>query len=130
MREMIPPVIACMGGSEIFDSRSKKGLCERDFEEEGRQLEKIAVRALYQAKQGSKPLSKGDVAYFETWLAKYRATSPQSIPLVAKTSKAVTTGKEVIFVEGTEEIKEYGVNIDIGDKIDAFDYPSSGREPD
>ncbi|KAL6965531.1 hypothetical protein U1Q18_036581 [Sarracenia purpurea var. burkii] len=113
MREMIPP-----------------GLCERDFEEEGRQLEKIAVRALYQAKQGSKPLSKGDVAYFETWLAKYRATSPQSIPLVAKTSKAVTTGKEVIFVEGIEEIKEYGVNIDIGDKIDAFDYPSSGREPD
>ncbi|KAL6984516.1 hypothetical protein U1Q18_017893 [Sarracenia purpurea var. burkii] len=128
MREMMPPVIACRGGFEIFDSRSKKGLCERDFVEEGRQLEKIAVRALYQAKQGSKPLSKGDVAYFETWLAKYRATSPQSIP--AKTSKAVTTGKEVIFVEGTEEIKEYGVNIDIGDKFAAFDYPSSGREAD
>ncbi|KAL6955374.1 hypothetical protein U1Q18_041555 [Sarracenia purpurea var. burkii] len=52
-----------------------------------------AVRALYQAKQGSKPLSKGDVAYFETWLAKYRATSPQSIPLVAKTSKAVAKEK-------------------------------------
>ncbi|KAL7002239.1 hypothetical protein U1Q18_003393 [Sarracenia purpurea var. burkii] len=76
-----------------------------------------SVRALNQAKQGSKPLSKGDVAYFETWLAKYRATSSQTIPLVAKTCKAVTTGKEVIFREGTElpkdilEIKEEDVSV-------------------
>ncbi|KAL6966963.1 hypothetical protein U1Q18_032758 [Sarracenia purpurea var. burkii] len=46
-----------------------------------------------------------------------QATSSQSIPLVAKTSKAVTTGKEVIFGEGTElpkdilEIKEEDVSV-------------------
>ncbi|KAL6966849.1 hypothetical protein U1Q18_032643 [Sarracenia purpurea var. burkii] len=100
----------------------------------GRQLEKIAVRALNQAKQGSKPLSKDDFTYFETWLAKYRATSSQSIPLVTKTSKAVTAGKEEIFVEWTEEVKEYGANIDIEDEIAACDNspsnPNSGRAPD
>ncbi|KAL6966869.1 hypothetical protein U1Q18_032663 [Sarracenia purpurea var. burkii] len=45
--------------------------------------------------------------YFETWLAKYRASSqiaPQSIPSAAKT----TAGKEVFHVEGTVEVKEKG----------------------
>ncbi|KAL6962836.1 hypothetical protein U1Q18_037797, partial [Sarracenia purpurea var. burkii] len=106
-RETKFPVSACNGRSEGLDVRSKRGLRRRDFFEEGRQLEEIAVRALNQAKQGIKPLSKGDVMYFETWLAKYRASSqiaPHSIPSAAKT----TAGKEVFHVEGTVEVKEKG----------------------
>ncbi|KAL6962942.1 hypothetical protein U1Q18_037905, partial [Sarracenia purpurea var. burkii] len=121
---MISPVIAGNGRSEGNDSRPKQGLQERYFVEEGRQLEKIAVMALNQAKQGSKPLSKDDFTYFETWLAKYRASKPhiatQSFPMDAKTKEDVTAGKEEIskdLVEGIEEVKATGANIDIGENV-------------
>ncbi|KAL6966870.1 hypothetical protein U1Q18_032664 [Sarracenia purpurea var. burkii] len=45
-RETKFPVSACNGRSEGLDVRSKRGLREHDYFEEGRQLEEIAVRAL------------------------------------------------------------------------------------
>ncbi|KAL6962889.1 hypothetical protein U1Q18_037851 [Sarracenia purpurea var. burkii] len=113
-RETKLPVSACNGRSEGLDVRSKRGLRGRDFFEEGRQLEEIAVRALNQAKQGIKPLSKGDVMYFETWLAKYRASSqiaPHSIPSAAKT----TAGNEVFLFLGIPDARatELGSSSDV-----------------
>ncbi|KAL6971614.1 hypothetical protein U1Q18_031294 [Sarracenia purpurea var. burkii] len=78
------PVSVCNGGSEDPSRQSKIP----NF---------ISNRAL----------SKGDVEYFESWLAKYRTSSqiaPPSSPSAAKS----TTGKEVTHVEGTAEVKVNG----------------------
>ncbi|KAL6957278.1 hypothetical protein U1Q18_040536 [Sarracenia purpurea var. burkii] len=114
------PVLLGAKSTNVNRSRApKRGLISPV--NDGRQLEKIAEMALNQAKQGIKPLSKGDFTYFETWLTKYRSqTVFQPTQLAAKTRESVSARKEEIskdFVEETEWVKDTEALIDIGEVV-------------